>query len=264
MNGKFNIFGHFKNFIVPLLLPAIIACQNNSPSPDQLSDLDKQMISSIKKNDVSEIRRITKSGLYPNGKYMGANTPLEFSICKGSIDASIAILDALDSISGPLERGMTPLAMAAVCNRTDVVAILLERGVDPNRRMIDGSSALFLSAQENSVETAKMIIDAGADLNATDSLGWTVMLIAAQNDNAELIKILHEKGNSVNDVIAGVTPLYIATSNKSVNAVRMLVDLGADPDKTGKLDESPIEMARQEGLTEIENILLKGRNKNSQ
>jgi len=259
MTGKINIISYFKIIAISLLLSPVIACQNNSPSSDQLRDLDKQLISSIEKNDVPEIRKITKSRLYLKGKYMGSNTPLELSICKGSIDASIAILDALDDINGPLERGMTPLAMAAVCNRTDVIEILLKRDADPNRRMVDGSSALFLSAQENSVEAAKMIIDAEADLNATDSLGWTVMLIASQNDNAELIKIIHEKGIGVNDVIAGVTPLYIATSNQSVSAVKMLVDLGADPDKTGKLDESPIEMARHEGLTDIENILLKGR-----
>jgi ankyrin repeat protein len=102
---------------------------------------------------------------------------------------------------GPLPEGVgyTPLICAAELGRTGVVQYLLEKGADPNRRVITGATALALAAQEANIEIARMLLAKGAEVNAREMRQATPLIIAAAMDTTtpELIRLLIDNGADV-------------------------------------------------------------------
>lgn len=79
-----------------------------------------------------------------------------------------------------------------------------------------GHTPLHIAAKENHASTVKVLVETGANINATDNLSWTPLLWAAAFGN--------------------------------VDAVRMLLELGADPNRKGKVGSGTgITSALQEG-----------------
>ncbi len=73
------------------------------------------------------------------------------------------------------QSGSTLLATAALMGHTEVVALLLEHGVDVNVKSRDGATALHTSAFLGRVETVKFLLEKGADLSLRNNLGSTAI-----------------------------------------------------------------------------------------
>ncbi|MBT5533613.1 acyltransferase family protein, partial [Candidatus Poribacteria bacterium] len=93
---------------------------------------------------------------------------------RGDVDAVEALLDAGTDVDGRHpESGGTPLAIAALFDQTDVVALLLRRGADVDARGGDGATALHAAAFFGRAGAAELLIEAGADLEARNGSGST-------------------------------------------------------------------------------------------
>jgi ankyrin repeat protein len=129
-------------------------------------------------------------------------TPLMLAVMHSSLENVTALLDAgarVDLVRRP--DGWTALMIAAWSGRTDVAALLIERGArvnEANHRdsmpAYAGFTPLFLAVARGRVETARMLLDKGANVNAADGAGRTPLIEAAAQGDEEMVRLLLANG----------------------------------------------------------------------
>ncbi|XP_074625241.1 transient receptor potential cation channel subfamily A member 1-like [Acropora palmata] len=94
--------------------------------------------------------------------------------------------------------------------------------------------------------------------NATDSDGCTLLHHAARCNKSATINILLDVGNVDIDQVQnmGFTALHLAVRHKSIEALKLLLKRGADPNKPDNDECTPLLFASRRGYTEIADILL--------
>lgn len=107
----------------------------------------------------------------------------------------------------------------------EAAQFLLERGMNPNHMNWHHVTLLHDMAQEGDIAKAKLLLDHGADINAVD-----------------------EEYRS--------TPIGLASRWNNREMVRLLLDRGADPNKSGAAWATPVAWARKRNCREIESDLL--------
>ncbi len=90
-----------------------------------------------------------------------------------------------------------------------------------------GETALMLTALHGDLSTLKLLIERGAQVNRA---GWTPLHYAATGGQLGIIRQLVEQHAFIDaESPNGTTPLMMAARMKQPEAVRLLIELGADP-----------------------------------
>jgi hypothetical protein len=140
----------------------------------------------------------------------------------------------------------------------------------PNGRMPDGiGSCLVYAIYHSPLAFIRTLLEAGADPNAPVEDGFPPLIAALgmgrdvpgvtkRTDVEEVLRLLLTAGADPNQRgINDYTPLHMAVAERNALAVQLLLDHGADPALRTRIDEceTPLEMARSAGLTEIAAVL---------
>ena len=161
--------------------------------------------------------------------------PLYYAVSGGHAPAAKLLLergaavDAINHTRDPVSAGsvenLTAVSKASEMGRTDLVALLLDRGADATGHG-DGGWPLLLAMSRGHVEPMRLLLDHGADVNAT---GWNGATLLHLTGEPELVKLLLARGAnaSVRDD-EGVTPLHVAAVMARLEAAQLLLDAGAD------------------------------------
>jgi hypothetical protein len=106
-------------------------------------------------------------------------------------------------------------------------------GADINHVAPDGYWPLSSFAESGDLPAVRWLLDHGADPNNT-STGETAIFKAVRGNHLEMTRLLIERGAKVNvQDVDGWTPLFAC---QSVEAVKLLIDHGADPTITDQAD----------------------------
>jgi ankyrin repeat protein len=92
------------------------------------------------------------------------------------------------------DAGQTPLHLAAIHCRTNVLALLLERGAKVDARAKGGATPLHLAAQAGCVDAVIILLQHGADINARDDDGHTPMARAREWKQEAVVNYLGGHG----------------------------------------------------------------------
>ncbi|HEV8248598.1 MAG TPA: ankyrin repeat domain-containing protein [Gaiellaceae bacterium] len=128
-------------------------------------------------------------------------------------------------------------------------------------RAESGELDLFEASALGDVDRLRELLDGGADPNEFASDGFTPLTLAAFFNQPEAVRLLLDSGADVhqrarNEQIQ-VLPIHSAAADGgSVEIVRMLLDAGADVNATQPGGFRAIDAARQEGNEELEQLLL--------
>jgi uncharacterized protein len=154
-------------------------------------------------------------------------------------------------VNTPNTAGYTGLMVASERGRPDIIKLLLDHKADPNVTGRDGTSALMLASENNQPEIVKSLIGRGADPNRQDNNGWTALLKAAYQGNAKCIEILASHTKLELD-----RALLVATLMERKDAVKALLDNGAEVDFRASDGRTPLILAAGKGNRDIVELLL--------
>lgn len=147
-----------------------------------------------------------------------------------------------------------------ILTRADVATVIqkIDKGeLDVNVRDQEGRTALYLAASVNACgDVVESLIKKGANPNIRDIVGNTALHAASDShSNQHIFTSLLKGGADINaENSEGFTPLLFATLGGKTEAVKILIDAGADIHKTTYFQNAYIVAAR-EGHHEIEKLL---------
>jgi len=166
-----------------------------------------------------------------------------------------ALYGPLDCVKKLLERvdpnvkdvfGRTPLHLAVMVGRRDVVELLLSRGADPNARDAAGQTPLHWAVGEGHVDIVELLLERGADPNAKDYAGNTPLHIAA----------MAKYFSDVAEVMFEVAPKILSpVPYDRTDVVRLLLEYGADPALENEYGLTPLKLAIKEDNEEVAEII---------
>jgi ankyrin repeat protein len=113
------------------------------------------------------------------------------AVIKGDIQQFNAFLSKGAEIEATDQKyGATPLMWAAHEGHTDIMQVLLDKGVQINAQQQDGCTALWYSAQQDKLEAVKILIAHGADLSIASHDGKTPFDIATELGYLEIADLI--------------------------------------------------------------------------
>ena len=191
----------------------------------------------------------------------------------------------------------TALMRACTKGNKDAINVFLEAGADPNIADADGDTCLHYAALHDCcTDVLQTIISHGADVNATNKKNVTALMTACHMANTDVINVLLKAGADPNitECNAGadpniadvngdtclyyavqndccgvgvnapnntnVTALMIACHKGNTDAIKLLLNAGADPNITDGKGATCIHLAVSEGCSKcvLETIVSHG------
>ena len=218
------------------------------------------------KDDVEMAQMLLKAGANVKAATrIGALTPLIMACTNGS-PAMISVLLAAgaDANAANEINGATPLMTAAQAGNPDALKVLLDHGAAANaKETANNETALMFAAAADRAAVIKVLAEHGADLKATTK----VISLSGRplyDDNGNLIppkavapSAVPTGNSAAATVMGGMTALLFAARDGQLNAVRALIDAGADVNEVSAGDKtSPIVMAITNTHYEVGKYLL--------
>jgi ankyrin repeat protein len=138
-----------------------------------------------------------------------------------------AVLLALAGAAAAADEA--PLIRAVKDGDPAAVRELLQRRADANQPDLDGSTALHWAVEHDDIESARLLVRFGAKATAVNRYGISPMYAACLNGRTAMIEVLLEAGAKPDTALPeGETALMTASRTGNVDAVRLLLDRGAD------------------------------------
>jgi ankyrin repeat protein len=161
----------------------------------------------------------------------------------------------------------TRLADAAMQQDGQAVRSLLKLHADANAAQPDGTTALHWAARWDDLKMADALIAAGANVKTANRFGATPLSLACTNGGAAMIEQLLKAGENPNTVIseAGDTALMLAARTGKPDALKVLLDNGADPNKTNTEGQTALMWAvAEKNAAAAKTLIEHGANVNAQ
>jgi ankyrin repeat protein/regulator of sirC expression with transglutaminase-like and TPR domain len=178
------------------------------------------------------------------------NKELHDAVAKKDVGAARAALDKGADVNSPAPNAYTPLLNALVMTQqTEMAAMLLSRGADPNKGTYDGFMPLMRAASEGYADIFKTLLDKGADVNKRTKAGLTALIAAAMHGRTELVRTLLDKGADVNVAMTeqGDTALLSAARSNNPETVKLLLERGAPVNQRMKDGNTSLMLAAHTG-----------------
>ena len=166
-------------------------------------------------------------------------------------EVACVLLDHNSDATIKNEKGWTPLLALSSRGHAGTVGFLLKRGVDPEARASDGSTALHLASKK---EVARVLLEHGAKTTVLNVKGWTPLHSVSHWGHAEIAHLLLEHDADLEArAHDGSTALHLA-SKKEV--ARVLLEHGAQTTALNANGWTPLHAASYWGHAEIALLLL--------
>ncbi|UCM86224.1 MAG: ankyrin repeat domain-containing protein [Rickettsia endosymbiont of Culicoides impunctatus] len=177
------------------------------------------------------------------------------------------ILNKGVDINSQNSGGGTALSFVICNDKKPMVEFLLNKGADVNVAAKDGGYPLHLAVNNNALELINLLVKYD-DINArtTDEHKVTALWLAAQDGKLEIVKILADLGADLNivRVTTGMPPLHVAMQKKHPEVAEELLARGADVNIVDAGGWIALHWGvNLEDINIVKNILTKGTNINA-
>ncbi|MCL7032641.1 hypothetical protein MKW94_027747, partial [Papaver nudicaule] len=183
---------------------------------------------------------------------------LHIAAAGGSLQVCRYLLETLKLDVDPKDgRGITPLYHAIFEGHLDTVRYLLENGAYADASSDANYTPLRCAAESGDIKIITLLLSRGARVDVASRSG-TALQEAAFNGHRDAVKVLLDHGANPNVAIGLYTyiPLFSAISAKSWECVELLLQAGADPNAVS-YGYTPLAIPAKYGHVDVIRRLLK-------
>ncbi len=174
------------------------------------------------------------------------------------LEAAKADINARDS------NGRTPLHVAAFAGQREAIKALVRRGADLNLLDKDRYDGVTIAAVANDEETLRVLLAQGASAKLVTSLyDGTALIAAAHLGHVGVVKQLIAAGaplDLVNNLhwTAAIEAVVLGDGGmRHQQTLRALIDAGANLQLTDRQGNTPLQLAKSRGYTEMVQMLAR-------
>ncbi len=109
------------------------------------------------------------------------------AVKQGDVKSLKELVKTKETANAALPNGKSVLMLSIWEGKTDITALLLERGANINAVDNGGKTALMLAVWKENLPLVKFLIQKGADVNAKNSDGLTAADVAELSGNGDMI-----------------------------------------------------------------------------
>ncbi|KAI9447774.1 hypothetical protein H4582DRAFT_2093077 [Lactarius indigo] len=192
-------------------------------------------------------------------------SPLYYASLCGFYDlAKRLIMKHPEQVNAGGGRILAPLPAALYKGHFGIMNLLHKYGAVVDFRSQDSCTPLHIASVDGRVDIMRWLLNHGADVNARNT-NWTPLHVASFNMQLEAIQVLLEHKADINSRsnTNGATPLHVSLSGynghpegKRVGVVRRLLEHGADPNICDHSSSTPLREASCRGFLEVARVLL--------
>jgi uncharacterized protein len=219
---------------------------------------------------VETVHALLEGGADPNAKEKnGGQTALMWAIAGGHSAVTKELVQHKVDVNAASKGGSTALMFAARGD-TESARTLLNAGADPNLQIPDwGGTALIIASTMGQADIVEALLDKGADPNYRDKNSFTALHAAVRDSDygedpaqrgravatlkallahgADANARLHQEKPTVRALnelqFEGATPLALAAEVNNLDAIKVLVAGGADPNIPTAMGSTPLMLA---------------------
>ncbi len=180
-------------------------------------------------------------------------TPLTLGVARHDIEDIHRFIGTGNDVNEICQEGYTPLQLAAMLGYTDVMQILLDAGADVDNADEFEHTPLFEAVYHGRIECVHLLLKHGAHASGATSL--IPLHIAAERGRAACLRALLQAGADVNQSNESGTPLHQAVFFNQKELVIILLEAGADTTRKNSQGQTPADIAKKEGYTDILELL---------
>jgi ankyrin repeat protein/L-ascorbate metabolism protein UlaG (beta-lactamase superfamily) len=187
------------------------------------------------------------------------STPLLIATLNGKKEVVEYLVAQGADIKAVNMRGNTALHLAAYGGSPDLVEYFLAKGFDVNSKSLTGLTPLIYSIMAERPEVVKLLLAKGADITIADSTyGGSAIHWACNRKNAEIREMLLSIGADLNAISLkdGASPIFWATFAGNNDALIFLLDHGVNANSVIRGEATPLQNAIWGGRVEIVRTLL--------
>lgn len=254
---------------------------------------DVRLVEAAKQGDAATLRALVKQGDV-NAPEADGSTALHWAAHRENLEAVDLLLRAGANARAANRYGVTPLSIAAIGGNAAIIERLITAGADPNAALPGGETPLMTAARTGKADVIRALIVHGADVNAREATrGQSALMWAAAEGNGAAIRALVEGGADVNARAKGLvasrtapastgkpanpdeaqvgtnryvnamskridtlSPLLFAVRRGHTEAVRVLLELGANINDRAPDGSGPLAIAVANAHYELAGLLL--------
>ena len=274
--------------------PALVSAQTQEPKPVAIGATSEvpAIVEAARRGETATVRTLVGRRVDVNAPARDGATALHWAVQRDDLPVIELLLKAGANANAANRHGVTPLSLAALNGSGVAVARLIAGGADPKAAMAGGETALMTAARSGNVAALRALIAGGADVGArVGSTGQTALMWAASRNNTEAVKMLLEAGADLNartgrtspapkpDGTAaaanalvtnfeggrsmfnsapatGFTAYLFAVRSGSVEAVKALLDAGANVNDTVSDGSTALVLAAANAHWQLADLLL--------
>ncbi|KAJ5137764.1 hypothetical protein N7476_008170 [Penicillium atrosanguineum] len=196
----------------------------------------------------------------PNEKHQcGFCRPIHRAAAQGHVEIIKDLLEAGADIEAVDHDDETAYANAVIEGQANVVSFFLERGTSTETHIHGRGSSLAWAARYGKIDVMKTLLEAGADIEATTEEGGTILHWAALRGQPKSVALLLDKG-AASDVPdwRGHTPLHFACFNRGpTETITLLLQHNVEINRRGLSNgRTPLAVAASLGFADAIKPLL--------
>ena len=215
-----------------MMCAAMLTAAMPAYSQQETAGLNNPLMVLMQSGTVAELKSLIADGFDVNMRDAEGNTPLLLAAVNRRTDMMYVLLENGADVNFAKDPGITALGIACMFDDWSMIDLLITHGADVNYCAPNGESTLSMACAQGAVNAVQMLLTAKANPNVVDSKGVTPLLHAVMNNtenSLSIVEMLAEKGADVNLAMPnGFTPLMGAAQMDDLGIAELLIRHGAD------------------------------------